>query len=234
MIKDTIEEVRADLKSKRDALLIGHQKLKTDSDDWNKAVIIVSLFTGLLESIKLKLNLEGAGWSLAPIILSSITATMASLIKFRNFNQRMETYLQGASILTNTLLKARNHKDLDEELRQEWNSSLEKIETGLYPSERKVFLKQAHRNLIEIMSQEQKYYDKINKVNNNMIITCDSDDSSLSSGEKENNTMDKSTHRKAPLLTSDNVLHSVKEEEELMQGGRFNDEPKLKEDFENL
>ena len=57
MIKDHIDEVRADLKSKRDALLIGHQQLKRDSDDWNKAVIVISLITGLLESIKMKLNL---------------------------------------------------------------------------------------------------------------------------------------------------------------------------------
>ena len=48
MIKDHIDEVRADLKSKRDALLIGHQQLKRDSDDWNKAVIVISLVTGLL------------------------------------------------------------------------------------------------------------------------------------------------------------------------------------------
>jgi hypothetical protein len=177
MIKDTIEDIRADLKSKRDALLIGHQNLKKDSDDWNKAIIIISLISGLAESIKMRLELKGAGWTLLPIILSSITATMASLMKFRNFNQRMETYLQSASLLTNTLLKARNHKTLDEDLITEYNGSLEKIETALYPNERKVFLKQAHKNLIEIMSQELKYYDKIEKVNNHEL----SDDSSLSS-----------------------------------------------------
>lgn len=193
MIKDTIEDIRADLKSKRDALLIGHQNLKKDSDDWNKAIIIISLISGLAESIKMRLELKGAGWTLLPIILSSITATMASLMKFRNFNQRMETYLQSASLLTNTLLKARNHKELDEDLITEYNGSLEKIETALYPNERKVFLKQAHKNLIEIMSQEIKYYDKIEKVNNHEL----SDDSSLSSEEK----LDYSKARKNPLAT---------------------------------
>jgi hypothetical protein len=187
MIKDTIEDIRADLKSKRDALLIGHQNLKKDSDDWNKAIIIISLISGLAESIKMRLELKGAGWTLLPIILSSITATMASLMKFRNFNQRMETYLQSASLLTNTLLKARNHKTLDEDLITEYNGSLEKIETALYPNERKVFLKQAHKNLIEIMSQELKYYDKIEKVNNHEL----SDDSSLSSEEKLDHIKDR-------------------------------------------
>tara|TARA_R110001606_G_C15397441_1_gene652380 strand:- start:848 stop:1459 length:612 start_codon:yes stop_codon:yes gene_type:complete len=166
MIKETIEDIRNDIKSKRDALLIGHQKLKEDSDDWNKAIIVISVIAGLMESIKMRLQLTGAGWQLLPIILSSITAMMASLIKFRNFNQRMETYLQSASLLTNTLLKARNHDSVDEDMRMEYNGSLEKIETALYPSERTAFLKQSQRNLIEIMSQEIKYYKKIDKVNN--------------------------------------------------------------------
>jgi len=207
MIKDDISEVRNDLKSKRDALLIGHQNLKKDSDDWNKAIIVISLISGLAESIKMRLNLTGAGYALLPIILSSITATMASLMKFRNFNQRMEMYLQGSSLLTNTLLKARNHTDLDEELRQEYNQALEKIETALYPDERKTFLKQAHKNLIEIMAQEIKYYDKIDKVNNHESIN-DSDDSSLSSDEKLNN------NSKTNQINDKHVLQVLEEQED--------------------
>jgi len=133
-------------------------------------------------------------------------------MKFRNFNQRMETYLQSASLLTNTLLKARNHKEVDEDLLTEYNGSLEKIETALYPNERKVFLKQAHKNLIEIMSQEIRYYDKIDKVNNHEI----SDDSSLSSDEK---IMDESKARKNPLrelpaIQSKDVLDVLEEADE--------------------
>ena len=173
MIKDDIGEVRNDLKSKRDALLIGHQNLKKDSDSWNKAIIIISLIGGLTESIKMRLELTGAGFALLPIIFSAITAGMSSLIRFRNFSQRMEAYLQSSSLLTNTLLKARNHEILDAELRIEYNSALEKIETALYPNERKIFLRQAHKNLIEIMSQEQKFYDKIDKVNNHIPISDD-------------------------------------------------------------
>ncbi len=198
MIKDHIDEVRADLKSKRDALLIGHQQLKRDSDDWNKAVIVISLITGLLESIKMKLQLTSNVWSLMPIILSSITATMASLIKFRNFNQRMEIYLQSASLLTNTLLKARNHDILDDELKSEYNQALEKIETALYPSERKVFIRISQRNLIDIMAQEQKYYDKIDKVNNNIIIN-----SSSESTPSDTPDLDASSHRTNPLRNNE-------------------------------
>jgi len=170
MIKDHIDEIRNDLKSKRDALLIGHQNLKKDSDGWNKAIIIISLIGGLTESIKMRLELTGAGFALLPIIFSAITAAMSALIRFRNFGQRMETYLQSSSLLTNTLLKARNHNEVDEDLRVEYNQALEKIETALYPNERRVFLRQAHKNLIEMMAQELKYYDKIDKVNNHVPL----------------------------------------------------------------
>ena len=202
MIKDDIGEVRNDLKSKRDALLIGHQNLKKDSDSWNKAIIIISLIGGLTESIKMRLELTGAGFALLPIIFSAITAGMSSLIRFRNFSQRMEAYLQSASLLTNTLLKARNHEILDDELRIEYNQSLEKIETALYPNERKIFLRQAHKNLIEIMSQEQKFYDKIDKVNNHIPI---SDDISIPSSDEVDN--------KNPLTQKD-VLETLEEEDD--------------------
>tara|TARA_R110002073_G_scaffold237033_1_gene398035 strand:+ start:237 stop:872 length:636 start_codon:yes stop_codon:yes gene_type:complete len=207
MIKDHIEEVRNDLKSKRDALLIGHQNLKKDSDDWNKGIILISLFGGLMESIKMRLKLDGAGFALLPIIFSAITAAMSALIRFRNFSQRMETYLQSSSLLTNTLLKARNHNALDEELRVEYNQALEKVETALYPNERKVFLKQSHKNLIEIMAQEQKFYDKIDKVNNHEEITVDNDDSSLSSDEK----LDTTQARTNPL--NKDVLATLEEDD---------------------
>ena len=207
MIKDHIEEVRNDLKSKRDALLIGHQNLKKDSDDWNKGIILISLFGGLMESIKMRLKLDGAGFALLPIIFSAITAAMSALIRFRNFSQRMETYLQSSSLLTNTLLKARNHNTLDEELRVEYNQALEKVETALYPNERKAFFKQSHKNLIEIMAQEQKFYDKIDKVNNHEEIIIDNDDSSLSSDEKLD-----TTHARTNPLNKD-VLATLEEDD---------------------
>ena len=200
MIKDHIDEIRNDLKSKRDALLIGHQNLKKDSDDWNKAIIIISLIGGLTESIKMRLELTGAGFALLPIIFSAITAAMSALIRFRNFGQRMETYLQSSSLLTNTLLKARNHNEVDEDLRVEYNQALEKIETALYPNERRVFLRQAHKNLIEMMAQELKYYDKIDKVNNHVPL----DDTSIPSSE----AVDKNP------LTQKEVLDTLEEGDE--------------------
>jgi len=196
MIKDSVDEIVNDLKSKRDALSLAHQKLKNDSDDWNKGIIILSLVTGGLESIKMKLNLTAPIWALVPILLSSVIAACSALIKFRNFPQRMETIINASGLITNILGKARNRTELDTELLHEYNDALTHLETSLYPDQRKVFLKQSHRNLIEIMKQEEKSYGLIVKVNNHEPINFSDDSNSDDSIIKE---MDTSNHRTSPL-----------------------------------
>ena len=68
----TISTIRADLKAKRDALCLCHEELKKDSDDWNKAVIILSLLNGMIETVKITLSLGSNGFKLIPIFLSSM------------------------------------------------------------------------------------------------------------------------------------------------------------------
>ena len=208
MIKDSIDEIKNDLRSKRDALMMAHQKLNEDSNSWNQAIIALSLTTGLIESIKMKLELNTAGWALVPIILSSITAACSSLIKFRNFSQRQEILIQASANLTSVLNKARNHKSLDDELLTEYNLALEKLETSIYPTERKVFLKQSHRNLLEILKQETKYFNLINLANAGEVIEL-SDEGSLSSEEQ----LDETTHPKKEPLP---IIQEVQTEEGLM------------------
>jgi hypothetical protein len=207
MIKDSIDEIKNDLRSKRDALMMAHQKLNEDSNSWNQAIIALSLTTGLIESIKMKLELNTAGWALVPIILSSITAACSSLIKFRNFSQRQEILIQASANLTSVLNKARNHKSLDDELLTEYNIALEKLETSIYPTERKIFLRQSHKNLLEILKQETKYFNLINLANAGEVIEL-SDDSSLSSEEQ----LDETTHPKKEPLP---IIQEVQTEEEL-------------------
>ena len=103
MEKNSLILIINDLRSKRDALSLAHEELKSNNDDWNKGIILLSLTGGLLESAKMKLNLNGAGWGLLPIFISSIIASMSSLIKFRKYPERMEVLIQGISLLTNTL-----------------------------------------------------------------------------------------------------------------------------------
>jgi len=208
MIKDSIDEIKNDLRSKRDALAMAHQQLNKDSNSWNQAIIGLSLTTGLIESIKMKLGLNGAGFALLPIILSSITAACSSLIKFRNFSQRQEILIQASANLTSVLNKARNHKTLDDELLTEYNLALEKLETSIYPNERKIFLKQSHKNLLEILKQETKYFNLINLANAGENIEL-SDDSSFSSEEQ----LDDKTRPKKETLE---IIQEAQTEEELL------------------
>jgi bifunctional ADP-heptose synthase (sugar kinase/adenylyltransferase) len=182
MEKTTIQMVRQDLKSKRDALLLAHEQLKKDNDDWNKCVIILSLVTGLFESCKIKMGWDSDAVALVPIVLSSIIASVSALIKFKKFPEQMEVILQSQSLLTHTLSNARNTDDLTHSLLKEYHESLEKLETSIYPDIRKKFLKQSHQNLIAIMKQESKFYEMISKVNNGEMV--DTDDS-LSSKSNE-------------------------------------------------
>jgi len=180
MEKNSLILIINDLRSKRDALSLAHEELKSNNDDWNKGIILLSLTGGLLESAKMKLNLNGAGWGLLPILISSIIASMSSLIKFRKYPERMEVLIQGISLLTNTLNKCRNHKEVDDDILTDYNMALEKLETSVYPSVRKKYLKQSHRNLIEIMKQEKKYYDAIDNVNTGRDIESDVSSEDLS------------------------------------------------------
>ena len=192
MIKTERLEIINDIKSKRDAVALGHQQLKINSDFWNKCIIILSLLTGGLESIKMKLKLDGAGWSLVPILLSSVIAA--------------------CSALTNILTKARNHTIVDEDLLHEYNAGLECIETSMYPDERKVFLKQSHKNLIEIMKQEQKYYGMIDRVNDGEVIIL-SDSSSGSGSEDSVLKRDELDLTDTASLTNLKNLKTIKEDD---------------------
>jgi hypothetical protein len=108
MEKNTLCNIINDLRSRRDALTMCHEHLKHDSEQWNKLIIILSLSTGLFDSVQLKLGLQNAVVSMVPIVLSSIIACISALINFKNYPAQIEVILQSQSLLTNTLTTARN------------------------------------------------------------------------------------------------------------------------------
>ena len=177
MEKDTIQEVVNDLKAKRDALSLAHEQLKKDNDDWNKCIIVLSLMTGMFESMKIKMGWDSSLVALVPIALSSIIASISALIKFKKFPEQMETLIQATSLLTNTLNKSRNHGSLDHEILLEYHDALEKLETSVYPDIRKKYLKMSQKNLIDIMKIEQTYFKNIELVNKGEKVQNDDDSS---------------------------------------------------------
>jgi len=157
MKKESLDDVINDLRSRRDCLSLAHESIKKKSDQYNKTIIVLSLITGSIESTKIKMGWNGAGMALIPIFLSSIIGMVSALAKFEGFPEKMEQLVMAISLLTNTLTKARNHTELDDDLLAEYHSSLQANEGSLYPDIRKTYLKQAHKNLLSIMACEQKY-----------------------------------------------------------------------------
>jgi len=182
MIKSSLDDIINDLRSRRDCLSLAHESIKKKSDQYNKTIIVLSLVTGSIESTKIKMGWNGAGMALIPIFLSSIIGMISAIQKFEGFPEKMETLVQAISLLTNTLTKARNHTEIDDDLLAEYHSSLQANESSLYPDIRKTYLRQAHKNLLSIMACEQKYYDNIKKVNagEKLVVDSDSDSNSLS------------------------------------------------------
>ena len=86
MEKTTIGEISNDLKAKRDALMLCHSELKAESDQYAKAIILLSLVTGGFESCKIKLGWTSNVVSLVPIVMSSVIASVSALMKFRGFS----------------------------------------------------------------------------------------------------------------------------------------------------
>ena len=182
MEKHTLPLIIQDLKSKRDALSLAHEQLKKDNDDWNKCINVLSLMTGMIESIKIKLGWDGSLVALVPIALSSVIASISALIKFKKFPEQMEVILQSQSLLTHTLNNARNETEMTDQLIKDYNDALEKLETSVYPDTRKKYLKISHNNLISIMKQEAKFFDALEKAQNGEL----SSESSIESGESTN------------------------------------------------
>jgi len=182
MEKHTLPLVIQDLKSKRDALSLAHEQLKKDNDDWNKCIIVLSLMTGMFESMKIKMGWDGSLVALVPIALSSVIASISALIKFKKFPEQMEVILQSQSLLTHTLNNARNETEMTDQLIKDYNDALEKLETSIYPDTRKKYLKISHNNLISIMKQEAKFFEALEKANNGEL----SSESSIESGESRN------------------------------------------------
>jgi len=207
MKKESVTDLITSLRARRDALGYAHEKLKQDSDSYNKIIILISLGAGLMESVKMRLGLNEAGWSLAPILLNSGIAGLSALMKFQNYPVRMESITQASSVLNNCLQKARNHEsdeEINEDLMADYNASLLACETAIYPSERKQFMLQAHKNLILILKKEREYYDTIDKANRGISFSINSDKSI-------ENILDISEH---PLKTKNKIMESVKEEGE--------------------
>jgi len=183
MEKTSLSEIKSDIKYKRDSLHLAHEELKRQGDFWNKIIIFVSLGSSLFESTKMKMGWEAQSLELFPIILSSLVAAISSLIKFKRYNEQQEVLIQSCTVLTSTLAKARNSTEVDDALLREYHDALELLETSLYPDVRKRFLRASQKNLVSIISNEDAYFDLIEKAKSGQDISAYRSDGSSSHTE---------------------------------------------------
>jgi hypothetical protein len=170
-LKDKLYEIR----SKRDALMMAHSELKASNDKYNKAVIVLSLFTAFLETLKNTFeveseNVSGKILSVSPIALSTAVAIISSLLKFMKLTERMEELTKASEKCSYTITRIRDLQETlcfeseeevkrlyKDEILKFYQGSLESIEGSIYPSLRKKFFKDAQKNLLQIKTDEKEY-----------------------------------------------------------------------------
>ena len=201
MEKTSLSEIKSDIKYKRDSLHLAHEELKRQGDFWNKIIIFVSLGSSLFESTKMKMGWDAPALELFPIILSSVVAAISSLIKFKRYNEQQEVLIQSCTVLTSTLAKARNSTEVDDALLREYHDALELLETSLYPDVRKRFLKASQKNLVSIISNEDDYFDLIEKAKSGEDISAYRSDTSSTNSADNIKRYQRDVERGGPQLS---------------------------------
>jgi hypothetical protein len=166
-----------EIRIKRDAVDLHHESLKKQTDWFNKCIIILSLFTAFVETLKTTLNLTDAaehGYVLsslakiAPIGLSTITAVISSLMKFRKFPERMEDLTKASEKFSHCVKRIRRlQEELNflpeddckrvyiEEIMEFYREALQQVESKIYPDIRMKYYKRA----LEIITKMDDFMD---------------------------------------------------------------------------
>ena len=170
-----------ELRSKRDAVGIHYGALKKTQDNFQKVIIVLSLFTALLETVKTQLNLTQSNNSVVsnssavcPIFLSTIVGIISSLLKFRDFPQKLENdskAIEKASYAITRIRELRSSLNFEERVviqnsyldtaLSTHREALELIETTLNPKDRQNLFQQAQHNLLKIGEDAEEFKHKL-------------------------------------------------------------------------
>ena len=179
-----LSEKEFELRSKRDGVKLHYQGLKKTQDKFQKVIIVLSLFTALLETVKTQLSLTESSnpvvsnsSAVAPIFLSTIVGIISSLLKFRDFPQKLENDSKAVEKATYAISRIRELRSslnfeervviqnsyLDTALSTH-REALELIEITLSPKDRQSLFQQAQNNLVKIGEDAQTFKDKLKKI----------------------------------------------------------------------
>ena len=159
------QELENDIRVRRDALQTLHQRLKRSSDNFQLWIMAISTLSGSIEVTKLTLGIEEPGLDLTSIFMASVTTVIASYMRFKDFNARMEILIKASSDLTNVLKAIRDAPAISVGMVESYNECLAVVERSLYPDQRKEFFAIANKGVLAITTNELKFKKKLQTIN---------------------------------------------------------------------
>jgi len=162
VLYDDLKKKIAEIRVKRDAVMMAHSVVNISQDRYNKFIIILSLMSAFFESTKAQLDLAARkDWVapcaiLAPILLSTILGIVSSLMKFKKFPERMEMLTKATEKCNATVLQMRrlieslnfqpyktSYDEYSTMVMVSYRDALENHERALYPHEHAIYLTKA-------------------------------------------------------------------------------------------
>ena len=154
-------ELENDIRVRRDALQTLHQRLKRSSDNFQLWIMAISTLSGSIEVTKLTLGIEEPVLDLTSIFMASVTTVIASYMRFKDFNNRMEILIKASSDLTSVLKAIRDAPAISVEMVESYNECLAVVERSLYPDQRKEFFAIANKGVLAITKNELQFKQKL-------------------------------------------------------------------------
>ena len=155
------QELENDIRVRRDALQTLHQRLKRSSDNFQLWIMAISTLSGSIEVTKLTLGIEEPALDLTSIFMASVTTVIASYMRFKDFNNRMEILIKASSDLTSVLKAIRDAPAISVEMVESYNECLAVVERSLYPDQRKEFFAIANKGVLAITKNELQFKQKL-------------------------------------------------------------------------
>jgi len=160
----TKQELEQSIRIRRDALQTLHCKLKNDSDAFQLWIMGISTLSGSVEVAKMSMGAESPLLDLTSIFFASVCTVLASVMRFRDFNSRLEGLVKSSAELTGVLKGIRDSPNVSIEMIEMYNKSLAIVETTLYPEQRKKYFKLAEAGVVSITKDELIFNKNIDKV----------------------------------------------------------------------
>jgi len=163
-VNKTKQELEQSVRIRRDSLQTLHRRLKKDSDAFQLWIMGISTLSGSIEVAKMSLEIQTPALDLTSIFFASICTILAAVMRFKDYNNKLESLVKSSSELTNVLKSIRDSPNVNIEMIEKYNQSLAIVETVLYPDQRKKYFALAEKGIVLITKDELIFNSKIDKV----------------------------------------------------------------------